>query len=43
MEEYFVYFSISELNSWKKRAATQPQTIYSVVPKGVRAKIRGTT
>ncbi len=28
-----MYFPISEPHSWKKRSATQPQTIYSEFPK----------
>ena len=32
-EEYCMYFPFSELNGWDKRSASQPQTIYSEVPK----------
>ena len=32
VEEYFVYFPLSEPHSWGKRSAVQPKTIYSEVP-----------
>ena len=32
VEEYCMYFPLSELNGWGKRFADQPQTIYSEFP-----------
>ena len=36
VEEYCMYFPLSELHGWDKRFNDQPQTIYSEFPKKAR-------